>query len=543
VSGPAPDLIVSGQVLLRAQGGVLRTAAALAVRDGRVVVTGEREELLAMAGPRTRVVEEPDLAVVPGLHDFHLHLVGMARLRRELPLDGVRGDELLAAVGRAAGSRPGGDWLRGRGWDEAALAGDAPRRLAAAVAGTPALLYSHDAHSAWASPGALASAGIGPGTADPAGGRIERDAGGRPTGILRERATDLVEAVAGRLRGEVLDSALDEVVGQLLAWGVTAAADAGDTAAENGTGTFAALGDRASLLLAAASRVDGRLRLAVGFPAAAIEPAAGLGLATGHMLPGHRTLRAGWAKAYADGALGSRTGATFDPYTCQPGGTGILRLGPEELDELVRAGRRHAIGLAVHAIGDRAAGAVLDAMERAVHRSPDVPADRVEHLQLLRPADRARLAALDLTASVQPVHAAADRDVVEACWADRTALAYPWRSLAAAGARLAFGSDAPIETANPWHGLFAAVHRRVPGDGRSDWRPSESVGVETGLAAYTTGPALALGRADEGHLEAGARADLAILNVSLDTLLAADERLGVVRARATFVDGREVHRS
>jgi len=186
---------------------------------------------------------------------------------------------------------------------------------------------------------------------------------------------------------------------------------------------------------------------------------------------------------------------------------------------------------------------VLDALARSSRRGAAVPPDRIEHLQLLRPAEHGRLAALDVTASVQPVHCAADRALVESCWTDRATLAYPWRSLREAGTRLAFGSDAPIETPNPWLGVFAAVHRRLPGDGTADWQPAQGLGIVPALAGYTSGPAAAAGRSDEGNLEPGARADLASLNVNLAQLLAADERLADVRSNLTLVAGREVHRS
>jgi predicted amidohydrolase YtcJ len=186
---------------------------------------------------------------------------------------------------------------------------------------------------------------------------------------------------------------------------------------------------------------------------------------------------------------------------------------------------------------------VLDAVERATPRAPDVPPDRIEHLQLLRPQDRSRLAGRDVTASLQPIHCAADRAMVDACWVGREGLAYPWRSLQAAGARLAFGSDAPIESANPWLGIFAAVHRRHPGDGTPDWQPGEAIDVASALGAYTHGAAVSGGHPDEGHLRVGAQADLAILNVDRATLLRSGDALAEVRSDLTLVAGREVHRS
>ncbi len=145
---------------------------------------------------------------------------------------------------------------------------------------------------------------------------------------------------------------------------------------------------------------------------------------------------------------------------------------------------------------------------------------------------------MGITASIQPIHAAADRDLVESCWQSRQADAYAWNSLAAEGALLAAGSDAPVEPVNPWLGIFAAVHRRMPGDLREDWRPTEALTFAAALHAYTLGPAIALGLTDEGHLRVGARADLAVLSTDLDTLARADESLAAVRAELTLVDGR-----
>ncbi|HEX5579150.1 MAG TPA: amidohydrolase family protein, partial [Candidatus Limnocylindria bacterium] len=320
--------------------------------------------------------------------------------------------------------------------------------------------------------------------------------------------------------------------------------DAGDSAPEGGDGRYAALGDRASALLALGDRLEGRLRLAVNLPAEAIAAAAAMGLRTGMPVDASRTMRIGWAKAFMDGALGSRTAALYEPYTCgPPGQTGIPRLAAEELDAIIAAGRGAEISLAVHAIGDRGVGEVLAAFERSGPRAGDAPPDRIEHLQLVRSSDLPRLAADDITASMQPVHCAADRPMVEACWADRREAAYPVAALRVAGARLAFGSDAPIESANPWTGIFAAVHRRFPRDGTRDWGVGQAIGIEAALAAYTLDSALSAGLPDEGHLRPGARADLALLNVDLATLLRADDELVDVRAEVTLLDGREVHRA
>lgn len=535
------DLVVCGDVVLEARADGLERVEAIGIADGRVVIAGRRADVLAAASAGARTVDAGDAAVIPGLHDFHVHLVGLARSRSGVTLDdAVDAHEVAARLAaRLAGLRDDA-WLTGRGWSETQLAaGLEPLRTA--VGERAVYLSSHDGHSAWASPAALRMAGVSATMPDPEGGRIEQDADGQPTGVLRETAIDLVDRLVPRLRGAELEPQLDAVIAELAGFGVTGASEAGDYTDENGTGPDAALGDSFSTLTGLGRTLDARLRLSIGIPVDALAAAAERGMRTGTPLEGRRTLRKGWAKEYVDGALGSGTAALLEPATCGDGDAGMLRVGDAELDALFAASRRSRIALAIHAIGDRAAAVVLDAVERAPARPAGMPPDRIEHAQLMRSADRDRLARLGVTASVQPIHAAADRDLVERCWEGRQADAYAWRGLASAGALLAAGSDAPVESIDPWLGLYAAVHRRLPDDGRGDWRPEQSLRLVEALAAYTTGPARALGVADEGHLRPGARADLAVLDAGVDVLMAADERLARVRSMLTLVDGRVVH--
>lgn len=538
------DLVVLGQVVLAAHADRLETAEAIAIAGGRVVAAGPREDVLAAGGSGARVVDVRDRAVIPGLHDFHIHLVGLARARRDVSLDGAADlQEVAVRVREAATTARPDAWLTGRGWSEAQLAGVPLAELEAATGGRPAFFMSHDGHSAWASAAARTLAGLHGGTADPAGGRVERDAHGEPSGILRESALSTVAPLVARRQGEALREPLEETLRELAGFGLTGATDAGDYTDENGTGADADLGDSFSSLTDLGELVDRRLRLTVNIPADAIAKAAARGLRTAAPLHARRTMRFGWVKEYSDGALGSGTAALYDPSTCGDSSSGILRVQPDELDVLFAAARPAGIGMAVHAIGDRAVTVVLDAVERAGPPLAGAPRDRMEHVQLARAVDRARFAPLGLTASIQPIHAAADRDLVEACWGGRQADAYAFRSLADAGALLGAGSDAPIESANPWLGIFAAVHRRFPTDPREDWRPVESLSVAHALSAYTLAPARAIGAEDEGHLRPGARADLAVLSVDLATLLRADEALASVRSELTLVDGLEVDRS
>ena len=541
MSQPSAELVVAGQVVIAAEAGGLEVVEAIGIAGGRVVSAGTRSDVVDAASRGARVIDAGAAAVVPGLHDFHIHLVGLARTRGAILLDdAVDGAEVADRLNAAARADGGDGWLTGRGWSERQLGGVPAKALDAAVAQRLAFLTSHDGHSAWASASARRLAGIDAQSSDPPGGRIERDATGEPTGVLRETAMDLVAPLVTRLQGDALRDALDGTLRDLAALGVTGASEAGDYTDANGIGPDAAFGDSYSTLTDFGDLIDGRLRVTIGIPVDALAAASARGLRTGAALPGRRTLRFGWAKEYSDGALGSGTAALFAPRTCGTPDQGILRVAPDELDELFAAGRASGIGLAVHAIGDRAAAAVLDAVERAGGRPDASPYDRLEHAQLLRAEDVPRFARLGVTASVQPIHAAADRDLVEACWDGRQDRAYAWRSLAAAGALLAAGSDAPVESANPWLGLFAACHRRLPSDAREDWRSAQALSFPEALSAYTLGPARAIRAADEGHLRPGARADIAVLSVDLETLAAADERMADVRAEITLVDGMEV---
>ena len=393
-----PQLVIRGSVVVAAGAAGLETAEAIGIADGRVVLAGRWEDARRAAGPNTRIVDAGEAAVIPGLHDSHIHLVGLARARRAVLLDdAVDGEEVARRLARAAAVAPPDGWISGRGWNEAQLARGTDA-LEAAVGERPAFLSSHDGHSAWASAAARRLAGIGSATPGPAGGRIERHEDGEPTGILRETALDLVAPHVTRLQGDALSRPLEETLDELAALGITGATEAGDYTDENGIGVDARFGDSYSSLSDLASLLDGRLRLNLGIPADAIAAATERGMRTGMPVPERHSMRFGWAKEYADGALGSGTAALVAPRTCGDQDTGILRVSPDELDEVLAASRRAGIAMAIHAIGDRACREVLDAVERAGARGAGVaershracPAPAALGRATLRPAGRHR---------------------------------------------------------------------------------------------------------------------------------------------------------
>ena len=540
VESPRADLVVAGEVVLAARPHGLETAEAIGISGGRVVSAGDRDSVQAGAVAGARMIDAGTAAVVPGLHDAHIHLVDLARMRRELELsDAADFGELLARVAKRVADLAPEAWLLGRGWSADTLDLARLELLERMVGDRPAFLRSRDGHSAWASPALLLRAGIRADTAAPAGGRIERRADGEPNGVVRETAVELVRPYVERLRGDAMNQALAETVGELLALGITGVTDAGDFSAASGVGGHADLGDSFSTLVEGASVLNGRLRVTANVPMAALGSATSRRLRTGSPLDAAGHLRVGWLKLFGDGALGSRTAALFEPYSCEAGGdgTGFMTLTLEQLRSTIDAARAAGIGAAVHAIGDRANALVLDAFEASGSVAATPHRDRVEHAQLVRPSDRQRMARLGLVASMQPIHCLSDRATIDRCWDGRQSGAYAWRSLLLAGVPLAFGSDAPVETVDPWLGMQAAVHRRLPHDSAA-WQPQERLSFAEALHAYTLGPALASGVRDEGHLLPGARADLAILDRPLRDLQGA-ETLATTRATVMLLEGNE----
>ncbi|MDR7421084.1 MAG: amidohydrolase family protein [Armatimonadota bacterium] len=526
-----PVLYLNASV--HADGGPGRTADALVVVGGRVVAVGDADEVTE-AFPRVRRVDLLGLPVFPGFIDAHIHVVGyglgllQVELREARSLAGAL--RLIAAAERRGGP---GEWLQGRGWDKNGWPEDRfPTRydLDAVTGDRPAVCTSKDGHLLWVNTAALRAAGITRDTPDPPGGAISRDAAGEPDGLLKEDATLLVRRVIPAPSPETLEQAA-----------VAAQADAhrlGLTGAHAFVGPGAEGPDQFGVLHRLRARGALTLRIVACVPDRLLDAAAASGLRTGL---GDEVLRVGPLKIFADGTLGSQTASMLAPFDGQPGNVGIMVRTPGEIDDLVRRGLAAGLWSAVHAIGDRANRNVLDVFARhreASHRAG--ARHRIEHVQVLHPDDLPRLAALGVTASMQPIHATADRDAAERYWGARCRYAYAWRSLAASGAVLAFGSDAPVETPDPWRGLYAAVTRRREGDPRPSWYPNECLSLHDAIRAYTAGPAYAAGtEVWQGALAPGMVADFVVLD--RDPYDGGPEDLLRVSVLATVVGGRVVH--
>ncbi|MGE5584747.1 MAG: amidohydrolase [Bacillota bacterium] len=535
-------------------------ASAMAVAGERIIAVGTREEAEAALSGHYRVADLRGLTVVPGFVDCHIHFLWYALGARRLNLDGVAsiGDVARMVAERAAQARPG-EWILGHGWNRNLWpAADVPTRaqLDAASPTHPVALTSKDGHTMWVNSLALAAAGISRSTPDPEGGRIERDARtGEPTGLLRENAQALVDGVIPAPGPDACEEAIAAAIPRMHEFGVVGIHDCEDDLA------FRAFQDMAA-------RGELGLRVYMMIPRSSLDHAIGLGLQTGF---GDTALRIGLLKVFADGALGSQSAALLEPYVTNPESTGILTASGDELVDVISRASRAGIAVAVHAIGDRANRMVLDAFESVARQAPketvshptpesgsrtetatattsqawtgtrtgtaadhgtvaglaDVAAagmthhaglrHRIEHAQLVHPDDLPRFAALGIIASVQPVHATSDRYIADLHWGKRASLGYAYRSLAAAGVRLAFGSDAPVEAPNPIEGIFAAVTRKradevlLPG-----WHTEECLTVEEAVRGYTMGAAYASREEDvKGSLSPGKLADFVVLSQNI----------------------------
>jgi predicted amidohydrolase YtcJ len=533
------DALVSGRIATFAGHHGFGWVEAVGIRGGRIAFAGSAVELETRADTHTLRIElEPGEIALPGLTDAHLHFLDAALAAEQVDLTGARTlDEGLALLRAADRTLPPGAWLEGAGWDHRRWGGwPTAAALDAAIPGRAAALWSFDHHAIWASSASLRIAGIEASTGDPAGGIVRRLADGTPEGVVLENAVPLVTRCIPPPSAETIRRAAGNFGRELLALGVVAVHDPGSLGDDGRLGSidaYAALSDAGEL----AVRVHASLQ--AGSLDAGIARGLRSGAPIGEVADGRA--RVGWLKLFADGTLGAGTAALLAP---REGSTdaGLLRHGSEELAALVELAAEHGLSSQVHAIGDRAVRVALDALGPSAATVPLMP--RVEHAQLVHPADRARFGELGIAASVQPVHLREDAETARRDWGGRAEpCGYAWRTLLEAGAVVAFGTDAPVEPIDPWPGIALAVLRRDPswGPDALPYGVNEALDLETALRAATVGPALTTREADRGRLIPGSRADLIVLPA------APREREGgsgtgfaAVRPRLVLLDGEVV---
>jgi len=520
---------VTGETL-DAQGAVQTFTGVLVGDDGRI------EQLFRRGDKRPRnvdyIADGGGRVLLPGMIDSHAHVMATGFAQLTLDLSGAKSlAEAQAKIAAYAAAHPDRPWIIGRGWNQEAWAlGRFPTaaELDAAVSDRPVWLARVDGHAGWANARALAAAGITAATKDPPGGRIERAGPGKPpAGVLVDAAMALVDKAVPPPRPEDRDMALVEAQQVLLARGVTTVADMGTTIED--WQAFRRAGDA------------GRLRLRIVSYAAGVQAMELIGGPGPSLWLYQDRLKLNGVKLVIDGALGSRGAALKAPYADAPGAKGLLQLGDTQLRNLMSRAAIDNFQIAIHAIGDQANAMALDAIGELSGTYKGDRRWRIEHAQHVDPADVARFGQYGVIASMQPAHQQSDRAMAEARLGPaRLAGAYAWKSLAGSGARLAFGSDTPVEPPEPFAGMAIAFTRTdAAGKPFGGWQPQERLSREAALAAYTTGGAWALlaeGRL--GRIAPGFRGDFVL--VDRDPLLATPEELRATKVLQTWVNGEMV---
>ncbi len=483
---------------------------AIAIRGGEILSLGSDAEMLALAHADTEKIDLQGRRVLPGLADAHIHFYEWAVLLQMLVLDDTRSlDDLLARVKDAVANAEPGAWIVGQGWNQdhwvdavlptkAHLDEVAPRN--------PVILWRKDLHLAAVNSAALAQAGIDRNTPNPEMGIIQHDAHGEPNGLLNELAINLVRDVMPEPTEKFIDAALQARTAQLHRLGITSVHDFRIMGDENGGKAL-----RAFQRLHAKSAL--KMRVCCMLAGEYLDEAVRIGVQSGF---GDDTLWLGGIKLFSDGALGPRTGWMLAPYE-NSNETGMPLTPMSEMAEKISRAQKSGLGTTIHAIGDRAVRELLDVYSEVLDENSSLnastPRHRIEHVQHSHPDDLKRLAPLGLVASVQPLHLVEDMDMVDDLLGERGRWAYAFRDLLDAGTVLAFGSDCPVVSPNPFMGIQAAVTRQtdtgLPVDG---WYPKQRLTVAESVYAYTMGAAIASGKQERiGSLSPGKLADLVVL--------------------------------
>ncbi len=502
---PPEFALVNGRI--RTLEAVPGEVSALAIQRERISAAGTDDEIMELADTRTEVIDLRGQLVLPGLTDAHCHFEQFARTRTQIDAGQTSKQRVLEMVAEHAAAAPSGEWISGHGWNQTGWEGEFPTAadLDVVAPENPVFLTARSLHMAWVNSLALRRARVDSDSADPPGGRIGRDPSGQPDGCLFEAAVGLISTVIPEPTVAALAAMIDSA--QQAAWrvGLTGLHDY----------------DRRSAFLALQQLRSERklgLRVVKNIPAELLDETLALGLRSGF---GDDWLRIGGIKVFMDGALGPRTASMISPYENESGNYGMVVTDKEQLLESARRASANGLAMTVHAIGDRANHDALDvftqlrAEEAARRQPPAARRHRIEHVHLLHPDDYQRLGALQLIASMQPIHATADMFMAERHWRARVVGAYAWRTQLNAGATLAFGSDAPVESINPLEGIHAAVTRkRADGAPRPNgWFPQQRLSVEEAVRAYTSGSAYAAYQEEQlGTLQPGKLADLIVLD-------------------------------
>ena len=516
---------VNGMTLDR-EGKVIRFTGMVIDDDGKV------KQLLDRRDKRPREVDfqfdGKGRTLIPGFFDAHGHVMDMGFAALTLDLSDTKSlAEALARIAQYAADNPSRQWIIGSGWNQEVWGlGRFPTaaELDTVVADRPVFLSRVDGHAAWANSAAMRAAGVSAASKSPSGGNIIK-IGGKPSGVFVDAAMGLFREAIPAPRPVERDLALGKAQDILLANGVTSIADMGTTMQD--WQSYRRAGDK------------GQLKIRIVSYAAEIENMIAIGGPGPSPWLYDDHLKLAGVKLYVDGALGSRGALLKQPYADMPGESGLAMLSSAQLKNKMSRAAMDGFQTAVHAIGDKANDEVLSAIEELRETYKGDRRWRVEHAQIIDPADIPRFAATGTIASMQPVHQTSDRLMAEArLGAGRLAGAYAWKSLLDSGAVLAFGTDVPVESSDPFAGLAAAMTREdAAGQPFGGWMPEQRLSREQAWQAYSNGAAYAAFAEDRlGSLEPGKRADFLI--IEQDMLLATPAQIRAMQVMETWIAGR-----
>ncbi len=528
----APTLVdnVHGYTLV---GAKLQSFTALAFDAGRVLEIGDSANLRAKYA-MARVIDGQGKTLIPGLIDAHGHVVDLGLESVQIQLTGTTSLRQAQQIIRAyARDNPQRAWLVGEGWNQVIWnLGRFPtaKELDAAVADKPVAVDRIDGHAKWLNSRALRAAGITKETKDPVGGRIERDAAGNPSGVLVDKAMDLVDTVIPQLSEADRMAALRAAMTLMNSVGLTGVGDAGVSA--NVIASYKHLAD------------EGRLTVRVYAMIADTGEDFKVLSKNGPLLGyGNDRLTVRSVKLFADGALGSRGAALLAPYSDKPDQRGLLFMTDAQMQHKIETAMKAGYQVNIHAIGDAANHQVLDAFEGA-YRTVDGRSlrNRIEHAQVVALTDIPRFKQLDLVASMQPTHATGDKNMAEArIGPERLKGAYAWRAFLDQGTVIAGGSDFPVESDNPFFGLHAAVTRTDhAGQPAGGWHPEQAMTLLEAFRAFTLSAAYAEHQEQSlGSLEPGKWADFIVIDRDLFKIPPAD--IWKIRVEQTWLAGERVY--
>lgn len=514
---------------------------AMAVRGDRVIAIGTNAEIKSLADKHTQVVDLNGRFVMPGFNDAHLHLASGGFEKLNVDLVGVKSlAEMKARIAERAKTTVPGEWIQGRGWDHTAWADKKlPTRqdLDAVTGDDPAVFVRVDGHIAVANSAALKAAGITRGTPDPAGGKIDRNAQGEPTGIVRESAKEELMATIPPPTPSQRRRAIELALQDAASHGVTSVQDNSDWE---------------DFLTYEDLEREGKLTVRICEWLPFNAPVSTLDQHRSHHEQHDFMLHTGMLKGFMDGSLGSRTAAMLKPYTDEAGNAGLPQYQQAVLNRMAdeRVASRFQMGF--HAIGDAGAELALNAFDAAEryareHDIAGLGADparrdfrfRIEHAQVVTPEQIARFRQLNVIASMQPNHLLTDMNwAISRIGPERAKTSYAWKSFLNSGVMLAFGTDYPVEPITPFRGLYAAVTRKNEA-GTKEYFPEEKITIQQGITAYTSSAAFAeFAEEDKGTLTPGKLADFVVLDRDITQVAPAD--ILETRVLRTVVGGKTV---